>query len=120
MIPPSRAALVALVLAAAGCNVFDARLYKDSGAPDLGAVDAVDAGGDAMTNDTGLCGRASPATLCNGTALFCDGFEDENGVDLNQWTGIAVGSPGGAAPAPGTALAVDSGAVCLGNHALHA
>jgi hypothetical protein len=117
MIPPSRAALVALVLAAAGCNVFDARLYKESGAPDLGAVDA---GGDAMANDIGLCGRASTATLCNGTALFCDGFEDENGGDLNQWTGIAVGSPGGAAPAAGTALAVDSGAVCLGSHALHA
>jgi hypothetical protein len=77
-------------------------------------------GGAGGSNGGPLCGRAAPATLCPGSYLFCDGFEDERGTTFTHWSNSRAenlsGKPGNA----GTTITVDSSAVCLGQNVLHA
>jgi hypothetical protein len=75
---------------------------------------------DASQSTDPLCSRSSPPSLCPGNFLFCDGFEDESGQSFSQWSSSAVDNLSGAGPNLGTSLVVDSGEMCLGQHALHA
>lgn len=134
MHPHTRAArtLLTVTTLVAGCNVFDAQLYKNV-APDQGMTGQNDGGpndgsipGDlAMVDpDAGgyLCGRSTPATLCSPTAgyIFCDGFETESDVSFPIWNEAPIVQGAGGPLNLGTALVVDDSPVCLGQKSLHA
>jgi hypothetical protein len=126
--PHTRTARTLLALASlvAGCDVFDAKLYKNS-TPDMATTTQGDGGGPIVDlgpidPDAGgfLCGRTTPATLCPAAYLFCDGFEDESGTMFSSWTNFLIQN---ASPGPinkGTNLFVDNSPVCLGQKVLHA
>jgi len=124
----SRTRTLPLVIAAfaglaTGCNVFDEKLYMQKPAHDLGAADlamssALDA---APMPDPTLCDRKSSSTLCPGSYLFCDGFENESGSNFSAWTSLIVSNDGNGGPAnPGTIIEVANASVCLGQKAMHA
>jgi hypothetical protein len=141
---PLRAAigliLVATIAVASGCNWFDPRLYlqaPDGGGTghDLGGVggngpsdaatlvvDAARPTDAARPGDIGamgpLCGRPSPSSLCPGSYLFCDGFEDESGQMFTHWSSFLTDNLSGSPANAGTNLLVDGTAACLGQRAL--
>jgi hypothetical protein len=113
--PPSRAGIL-VVIAIAGCDIYDPNLYLQRAHVDLSSEAPSDLG----AAQSSVCGRTSPATLCPGSTLFCDGFESETSTPLPLWSGTIAGGPNGSAPNAGTAVAVENSPVCLGTHALRA
>jgi hypothetical protein len=126
--------------ALASCELFDPALYQqladggvvvDAGAPAdaAGARDAGSGGsggsdgalppGDGAGLGGALCGRAAPASLCPGSYVFCDGFEDESDGNFSHWSTWFADNLSGAGANLGTALTVAGAPVCLGQHALH-
>jgi hypothetical protein len=123
------AAGLALASCVAGCDVFDSQLYKN----------AMHAGADMVTSNAGsdgsttivdmtqvdpdaagvLCGRTTPATLCPGSDLFCDGFETETGSGFASWD-MSIIQGAGVGLNPGTGLSVAASPTCLGVNAMHA
>jgi hypothetical protein len=135
----SSASLVA-ALALAGCDVFDPSLYKNAGGSgadlsmtqdlsgdDLSGLDLAGGAGSMVDMlspidpDAGnvLCGRSTPATLCPGGYLFCDGFESESGRTFPSWT-MPIIQGAGTNVHIGTDLVVADSPTCLGQSSMHA
>jgi hypothetical protein len=111
--------LLVWAIFSAGCNVFDASLYQNAAGHEMGLPDAgADFAGAAPDTANALCGRSSPATLCPGSYLFCDGFEGESGTNFSAWSASFDQSAKGA-PHSGTQIDIESTPVCLGQNALH-
>jgi hypothetical protein len=127
MIRSYRGALVGLMMASLGCNVFDPKLYMQHAGSGTDLAMTGNDGGAAGSDmsDSGqtpptICGSPDPATLCPGGTVFCDGFEDENGSNFPHWSGTILDNYGGGNANPATLVTIDGNTSCLGSRALHA
>ncbi|HEX4462640.1 MAG TPA: hypothetical protein VIA18_31905 [Polyangia bacterium] len=110
-----------------GCDVFDSQLYKNAmhAAADMamsnpdGSMPIVDMAPADPDAAGVLCGRTTPATLCPGSYLFCDGFETETGSGFGNWD-MPIVQGAGVGLNPGTGLIVADSPTCLGADSMHA